>query len=634
MHITFLILFPLAAAVLILMIRDARLRSGMIRASAAIIALASIITAVMFFKADVTVFTLTSDFVYYLMLVVDAFLAVYIIAVSIKNRKYIAILLVLISTPALLAFEVFKGHSLEAERTFSIDRLSLIMICMIGVIGSLITIYGIGYMKEYHSRHKEHKDKSAIFFAIVFIFLSAMFGLVLSNNLIFMLFFWEITTVCSFLLIGYTRAKEAIDNAFRALKVNLFGGLCFTAAVIYIGYIYNTVEIDNLITLGTTVAMLPIALLALAGMTKSAQMPFSGWLIGAMVAPTPVSALLHSATMVKAGIYILLRLSPLLGDNLSGVFVTMIGGMTFLAASFIAISQSDAKKVLAYSTVANLGLVVACAGIGTYEALWAGILLIIFHAVSKSQMFICVGTAEHQLGSRDIEDMDGLVIRMPRLALMMVIGIAGMFLAPFGMLISKWAAMKAFIDSGNILILLFLVFGSSATMLYWTKWLGKLMTIKRVEKLDENLIRKDEWLAITTQAVLTILLCIVFPLISLYMLEPYLRGVFGFSGISIITTGDIEVMLLMVGMLIMLPAGFILFKKNIHYRKSTVYMAGQNTGDNISYHGSIGKDVQISMSNFYMSGYFGEARLGKIAVILSAVFVVTMFTLIVRGGIF
>ena len=140
--------------------------------------------------------------------------------------------------------------------------------------------------------------------------------------------------------------------------------------------------------------------------------------------------LLHSSTMVKAGVFLILKLAPCLGwgnaeygmVNYAGIMVMAVGGITFLLASFAAISQSNAKRVLAYSTIANLGLIVVCGGIGTAAAVWAGIMLIIFHAVTKSLLFLCVGTAEHNIGSRNIEDMDGLFDRMPRLAACMMIG--------------------------------------------------------------------------------------------------------------------------------------------------------------------------------------------------------------------
>ena len=164
-----------------------------------------------------------------------------------------------------------------------------------------------------------------------------------------------------------------------------------------------------------SVVMLPVLLLCFAGMNKAAQYPFGNWLLGAMVAPTPSSALLHSSTMVKAGVYLVLRCSPVLQNSASGAIVALIGGTSFVMCSALAISQSNGKKVLAYSTIANLGLIVLCAGIGTSFTLWAALLLIIFHAVAKALMFLCVGTVDHQTGSQDIEDMYGLVSRMPLL---------------------------------------------------------------------------------------------------------------------------------------------------------------------------------------------------------------------------
>jgi len=147
-----------------------------------------------------------------------------------------------------------------------------------------------------------------------------------------------------------------------------------------------------------------------------------------MVAPTPSSALLHSATMVKAGVYLLIRLAPLLAGTTIGKVIALLGAVTFLASSIIAISKSDAKKILAYSTISNLGLIVTCAAIGTQESLWAAILLLIFHSISKSLLFLTGGSVEHQIGSRNVEDMDILLQVSRRLSVYMIVGIAGMFL--------------------------------------------------------------------------------------------------------------------------------------------------------------------------------------------------------------
>jgi ech hydrogenase subunit A len=227
------------------------------------------------------------------------------------------------------------------------------MILVVGIVGSLICIYAIGYMKWYHFHHEDYPERKNFFLSVLFIFLSAMFGLVLSNDLTWLYFCWEVTTLCSFLLIGYTKTKEAKTNSFRALIYNLGGGLCFALAIVYIGMNFETLELSTLIKMHPEAnVLIPVFLLSIAALTKSAQLPFSSWLLGAMVAPTPSSALLHSATMVKAGVYLIIRLSPLLGDSSVGKIVTLVGGVTFLACSLMAITQSDAKKILAYSTIA------------------------------------------------------------------------------------------------------------------------------------------------------------------------------------------------------------------------------------------------------------------------------------------
>ena len=264
----------------------------------------------------------------------------------------------------------------------------------------------------------------------MYVFIGAMFGPVFSNNLIWLYFFWEVTSVCSFLLIGYTKTGEAINNCFKALWMNLLGGLGMAVGIVIFGINHGVTDLQSILTQDKSLIVLPVICLSFGALTKSAQLPFSKWLLGAMVAPTPSSALLHSATMVKAGVYLLIRLAPAMSGEFSGYMVGLVSGLTFLAMSMLAITAYDGKKVLAYSTLSNLGLITACAGIGTEETVWAAIFLVIFHAVSKSLLFQTVGSIEHQTGSRDIETMHCLVRRYPYLTWTLVVGIAGMFLAP------------------------------------------------------------------------------------------------------------------------------------------------------------------------------------------------------------
>jgi ech hydrogenase subunit A len=450
-----------------------------------------------------------------------------------------------------------------------------------------------------------------------------MFGLVFSNNLLWVYFFWEITTLCSFLLIGYTKTEEATSNAFLALWMNLLGGVAFVIALIYLAtQAQGIMGLDELLASGKALVLIPVVLIGFAGLTKAAQLPFSSWLVGAMVAPTPVSALLHSSTMVKAGVYILVRLATIFQATFSGYVLAFIGALTFLLASGIAISQSNAKRVLAYSTIANLGLIVACAGIGTYEAIWAAILLIIFHAISKSLLFLSVGTVEHQIESRDIEDMNGLIMRMPKIAAMMVIGIAGMFLAPFGMLISKWAAIQAFIDAPfGFVFVIILAFGSALTLFFWAKWMGRLIVVTPERENLETNIDTNIWIALISLAGLTTITAFIFPVISSTLIEPFLLQNYG--NVARLSQDNIIIMILMLFLIVILPASMLLSPRK--YRQLKPYMGGMTTHADMSYTGAIELKRELKLSNYYMTPWFGEVKLRTLGIYLCTGLIGIMF---------
>ena len=550
-----------------------------------------------------------------------------------RYKKYYVALLSVLQT-GLIGWLELTGQSAEEGAHIFADRLTVIMSLIVGVVGALICVYAVGYMKDYHNHHTEYKDRRPFFFAMLFVFLGAMFGLIFSGNLTWMYFFWEITSICSFLLIGYNKSDEAMNNSCRALWMNLLGGLGFAVAIVVCSLQFHIATFQSLLGLvGNKMVIIPVILLAFAGLTKSAQLPFSSWLLGAMVAPTPTSALLHSATMVKAGVYLLLRLAPLLCGNVAGMMVASIGGFTFLATSMLAIAQSDGKKVLAYSTVSNLGLITACAGIGMYEAVWAGILLMMFHAVSKSLMFLSVGAVENNTGSRNIEDMHGLIVKLPGLAFIMIIGIAGMFLAPFGMLISKWAALKAFVDSGNMLLVVFLIFGSATTLFYWTKWLGKLVVVAHhSERLKSN-TKGSEWLSLFSQAALVVGLCVTFPFISLNLVESYLRDTFHTVMNPIISTGNTNIMLMMLCLILILPVAVRLLTFGKKNKVVMSYMSGANAGDDRNFTNSFGKEEKLYLSNWYMEDYFGEKKILKPSLVLSSAAIIIMMILAIGGAV-
>jgi NADH:ubiquinone oxidoreductase subunit 5 (chain L)/Multisubunit Na+/H+ antiporter, MnhA subunit len=607
--LVFLIVFPLIAAVLLLVVSKDSIRDALVKISALLIGIVSLMTLFLYYNTGALYFPVGYQQVSQIIFLVEVFLALFILYLGIKYRKSLAVVLILVQLGLLAYFEMFCSEALHAVQNLFIDQLSIIMALIIGIIGSAIAVYAVGYMGTYHRNHPEVQDRRRTFFFMVFLFISSMFGLVFSNNLIWVFLFWELTTVCSFILIGYSRSEEAVNNAFLALVMNLLGGIAFAGALIYLAGIDpsgNLFEINQLISAGQALAIVPAVLISFAGITKAALMPFSSWLVGAMVAPTPVSALLHSSTMVKAGVYIIVRFSPVLSGSFEGLIIAMIGGFTFLLASAIAISQSNAKKVLAYSTIANLGLIVACAGIGTYKLVWAAIMLIIFHAIAKSLLFLCVGTVENRIGSKDIEDMAGLIVRMPKIAVMMFIGIAGMFLAPFGMLISKWVAIEAFIDAPfGIIFVTILAFGGSITVLFWSKWMGKIISITQYGKRVEGNIRSEKWFVLYLLTSLTVLVCLIFPLISSVLIEPFVLSVYGFT--TRLAQDNIMIMVMMLFLLMIMPLSMLFYRNGA--KELPPYMGGRPTTPDMKFAGSMGIVRESSFSNYYFEQYCGESRL-------------------------
>ena len=607
-----LIIIPLVSAVLLLL-RNDFWQKIITYTSVMGLSILSLLLLGRYFNTGPVFFSFHSEIVNQIIFGAEIAIAILIFYLSIKYKKYLVTFLILLQTLLALVLEK-TSHLIEVVKPLYLDQFSIIMALIVAIIGGIICIYAVSYMKDFHKDHPETKDRRPYFFFITFLFLASMFGLVFSNDLRWFYFFWEITTLCSFLLIGYKKNAESIKNSFWALTINLLGGICFVLAMIYMSKVFGILQLDIFVGLENFLVFVPLIFLGIAGLTKSAQLPFSSWLTGAMVAPTPVSALLHSSTMVKAGVFLLVKLSPLFNGTFVGLLVALVGGITFLITSFIAISQSDAKKVLAYSTIANLGLIVMCAGIGTYEAIWAAILLIIFHAISKALLFLCVGLVEHLLHGRDLELMDGLSLKAPKLAWIMLIGMAGMFLAPFGMLISKWAVLKALTDVHPSLTIL-LIFGSAATLFFWVKWMGKLLIgVEDTENIEGN-VSRSVWVSLFSLALLTVGACLFFPVISYFLIEPYILNLFGhrFS----LGEGNIIIMLMMMGLLFIFPVTFPWVKKDENLKISKPYLAGLNSCNRDCFYNSLHESTAISFKNYYFEKYFGERNLLKIGYVLS-----------------
>lgn len=630
MPLALLVIVPLITAFLMLALKSNELRKVIVKLASAAIAVLSVAVAVEYLNNSTVIAPNLPELPLFI-LAVDALTALAIFYYCIKYKHYWIMLVELVQVGVIFGFEYYQGSFVKSYSPFVVDNFALIMILIAGIIGGLIAVYSLGYMEEFQKEHPDVEDRRPFFFFVIYLFLAAMFVLVISNNLLYMYTCWEITSLSSFLLIGYTQTRIARHNSFKALWMNLLGGLAFALAIAIMGTSFYTIELSTFVNmkLDTRAAEFVILLLVFCGYTKCAMMPFSGWLLGAMVAPTPTSALLHSSTMVKAGVFLIIKLCPVLGGNHPGFTTMMVGGATFLFASCAAISQSDAKKVLAYSTISNLGLIVCCSGIGTYEAGWTAIMIVVFHAVAKSLCFLSVGTAEQQLGSRDIERFDGLFCNMPQLSLCMLVGICGMFLAPFGMLISKWAAMKSFVDAGQPLLVLALVFGSSTTLFYWCKWLGKICAYIPTTDKQERGVHSEQWFALKSLAAMTILVCLAFPVISEYVVSPYWDTIYRRIE-EVISRSNLFIMCIMVVVLLILP---LRFGKGRKKRKVITQLSGRNSGNNIYFKGSAGTEVPVTLRNWYLESWFGEARM----VLLGCIFclgVMLMAFSILLGGVF
>ena len=341
-----------------------------------------------------------------------------------------AFALVLHLAPAVFAGETlfYKLPWVEAlglSLSFRLDGLSLLFVFLILGIGLLVILYARYYLAA--------KDSMARFYGFLMLFMTAMLGIVLSNNLLQLWVFWELTSISSFLLISFWwHRADARVGARMALTITGFGGLALLAGILLIGQVLGSFELDVVLSQAAVLqqhSLYPVILILvlLGAFTKSAQFPFHFWLPNAMSAPTPVSAYLHSATMVKAGIFLLARMYPLLaGSDLWFLLVTLTGMTTLLVGAYLALFQHDLKGLLAYSTISHLGLITLLLGLDTDLGTVAAIFHIINHAIFKASLFMAAGIIDHESGSRDMRKLNGLWQFMPVTATLAMVASASM----------------------------------------------------------------------------------------------------------------------------------------------------------------------------------------------------------------
>jgi multicomponent Na+:H+ antiporter subunit A len=328
---------------------------------------------------------------------------------------YFASLIPRVAAGETISFVYEWAPTFGVNLSFHVDGLSLLFALIISGIGVLVFWYASAYMKDY-----PYVDR---FYGYLSVFMGAMLGMVLSDNVVSLFIFWELTSISSFFLIGFNNEDAAARrSALVALGITGMGGLLLLAGALLMGSIAGTYSIQGMLNAGVDLPGhgaygLILCLVFGAAFTKSAQFPFHFWLPGAMRAPTPVSTYLHSATMVKAGVYLLMRFTPLLGGHpYWEITLCAVGGTTMLYAAVQLLFRTDLKSILAYSTISALGIMIFLTGLGHAGALLAAPLFVLAHALYKATLFLIAGILEKQTGTRDASRLSGLGKAMPLVA--------------------------------------------------------------------------------------------------------------------------------------------------------------------------------------------------------------------------
>ncbi|REJ87523.1 MAG: DUF4040 domain-containing protein [Planctomycetota bacterium] len=333
--------------------------------------------------------------------------------------------------------------SLQVEASFQLDGLSLLFCLLISGIGVMIFVYAPGYFRG-------HRDRWRLYTWLL-LFMAAMLGLVTADNVIMLFVCWELTSLTSYLLIGFKHESEkARAAALQALLITGAGGLCLLAGLLLLSRIAESQELSTILGAADALKQSPlitpaIILILLGAFTKSAQFPFHFWLPNAMEAPTPVSAYLHSATMVKAGVYLVARLSPALtGVPLWDNLIVAAGGVTAVVGGAYAVRQYDLKRILAFSTISALGCLMLLLGLGTKLAIEGAMLFLLSHALYKATLFLVAGAVDLGTGTRDIRRLYGLFASYPLLAAAAILAACSKSgLPPFGGFLAKEVVYEA-----------------------------------------------------------------------------------------------------------------------------------------------------------------------------------------------
>jgi proton-translocating NADH-quinone oxidoreductase chain N len=393
-----------------------------------------------------------------------------LVSESLRNALALAMVCVSILCAALLVPAVAGGGSVSiliplaiGDTIFYADGLAVFMALVSASVGAVIVVYSFGYISHYENRNE--------YYLMVLLFLGSMMGLVFSRNLIYLFLFWEITAFTCWRLIGFFREPKIVLRADKAFLITVFGALMMLVGFLSIHAETGSFDLGviKLALAGKTVSNLAVILILFGILSKSATLPFHTWLPDAGVAPSPVTALLHAAVLVKIGVYVFARLFVMTMDVevLWHTVVPAIAAVSALVSAGAAFIETDIKRIIAYSTISQLGFILLGLSVGTATGLTGGLLYILMHGIAKGGLFLCAGIIERGSHTKDITKMGGLIRAMPVTAVAFLFcAFSVMGIPPFGGFFSKYLVIAGAVDGGQLALTIVFVVGAVMTILY------------------------------------------------------------------------------------------------------------------------------------------------------------------------
>jgi ech hydrogenase subunit A len=534
----------------------------------------------------------------------DFLLLAYILYQGLRQKNILVWLLAALQAGILIYVSMKMPHLNQAQ--FHVDKLSLFMFILVNIVSGIIAIYSLKYIDEEHCSTFRKK----YFLSTIFWFVGAMNLLAAADNLEYFYLFFELTTLASYLLIRFRLNEESKRNALTALWMNQVGGLAILGAICYVVFSssYGTPAFSDILSKGASVGLLlPFAFLAIAALVKGAQYPFNKWLIGAMVAPTPVSALLHSSTMVKIAPFLMLKISPIIKGTPLATVIIGLTAFVFIAAAIGALSQNTFKKILAHSTIALLALMILMAAVGTPIAITAALMLILFHGLSKCMLFLNAGVMEHVFHVKETSSMTKLGEMAPYTILIAVMGFMSLLLPPFGAFVGKWFTIETLGTMSHeeitpiyklidALLIIMIACGSAVLSLLYFKVLGAM--ISRTGERDK--IKFEKLHSIYRVSLNVLFIAVLLVIISL----PWLMTGYFIPVASVVLQADVSVyfsdfsmfinqmqlpFIPMMAALVLLPIAII----------TAMFVRFKNTDRAKEY--ACGEKIEYNFSSFYFS---------------------------------